>query len=321
MFLNTTGVRNAAFGQAALELNVTGSRNTAMGDNAVANSDASFNTGVGANALRANQSGEANASIGYNSLRLTQSGENTAVGSSVFSNNVTGQQNTVIGSEAGYFTSDSIATLGTITGGSGYTNGTYTGVNLQSFTTPFIEFIPATIVVTSNAVSSVTLTGYKGGVTTSSILEINQDTAPAGLLAGGGFEVPVATVNTSGNSNVIIGRRAAQNATTSDRNTYIGTESGQNSAGTDNLFLGYQSGQNETGSNKLYIENSNSSSPLIYGEFNNNRVKINGQLELETKTPASASATGTVGEIAWDANYIYICTATNTWKRVAISTW
>jgi hypothetical protein len=38
-------------------------------------------------------------------------------------------------------------------------------------------------------------------------------------------------------------------------------------------------------------------------------------------TPASASATGTVGTMSWDANYIYICTATNTWKRVALATW
>jgi hypothetical protein len=28
---------------------------------------------------------------------------------------------------------------------------------------------------------------------------------------------------------------------------------------------------------------------------------------------------GTAGEIAWDANYIYVCTATNTWKRVALT--
>ena len=42
---------------------------------------------------------------------------------------------------------------------------------------------------------------------------------------------------------------------------------------------------------------------------------------LPTHTPVSASATGAAGEVAWDANYIYICTATNTWKRVAISTW
>jgi len=39
------------------------------------------------------------------------------------------------------------------------------------------------------------------------------------------------------------------------------------------------------------------------------------------KTPTSASAAGTAGTIVWDANYIYICTAANTWKRVAIATW
>jgi hypothetical protein len=37
--------------------------------------------------------------------------------------------------------------------------------------------------------------------------------------------------------------------------------------------------------------------------------------------PASATATGTTGEIRIDASYIYICTATNTWKRSAITTW
>jgi hypothetical protein len=39
------------------------------------------------------------------------------------------------------------------------------------------------------------------------------------------------------------------------------------------------------------------------------------------QTPASAAATGNVGTICWDTSYIYVCTATNTWKRVAISTW
>ena len=39
------------------------------------------------------------------------------------------------------------------------------------------------------------------------------------------------------------------------------------------------------------------------------------------KTPASASAAGTKGDIAWDTSYLYICTATNTWERVAIATW
>jgi hypothetical protein len=39
------------------------------------------------------------------------------------------------------------------------------------------------------------------------------------------------------------------------------------------------------------------------------------------KTPATAGATGNTGDICWDASYIYVCTATNTWKRVAIATW
>lgn len=37
--------------------------------------------------------------------------------------------------------------------------------------------------------------------------------------------------------------------------------------------------------------------------------------------PANASARGSPGEWAWDSNYVYVCTALNTWKRVAIATW
>jgi hypothetical protein len=51
-------------------------------------------------------------------------------------------------------------------------------------------------------------------------------------------------------------------------------------------------------------------------QVNGDRVRI-----ATAKTPASSGATGTTGEIAWDADYIYVCTATNTWKRTAISTW
>lgn len=42
---------------------------------------------------------------------------------------------------------------------------------------------------------------------------------------------------------------------------------------------------------------------------------------ITAAAPASASATGTAGEIRSDADYIYVCTATDTWKRVAIATW
>lgn len=50
-------------------------------------------------------------------------------------------------------------------------------------------------------------------------------------------------------------------------------------------------------------------------------LAVAGKTIIATSTPASAGATGEAGQIAWDSSYIYICTATNTWKRVAISTW
>jgi hypothetical protein len=50
-------------------------------------------------------------------------------------------------------------------------------------------------------------------------------------------------------------------------------------------------------------------------------ITVTGISVTAPSVPASATATGTAGDIAWDADYIYVCTATNTWKRVAISTW
>ena len=53
-----------------------------------------------------------------------------------------------------------------------------------------------------------------------------------------------------------------------------------------------------------------------------NDVAIPGVFSILTlSTPASASATGTAGQIGWDANYVYVCISTDTWKRAAISTW
>ena len=39
------------------------------------------------------------------------------------------------------------------------------------------------------------------------------------------------------------------------------------------------------------------------------------------KTPATSGASGNAGDICWDAAYIYVCTATNTWERAAIAAW
>lgn len=48
----------------------------------------------------------------------------------------------------------------------------------------------------------------------------------------------------------------------------------------------------------------------------------NDAFRISTSSPpASAGASGSTGSIAWDSSYIYVCTATNTWKRAALATW
>lgn len=61
----------------------------------------------------------------------------------------------------------------------------------------------------------------------------------------------------------------------------------------------------------------------------NGNAKIRGNLTLSgtsliintSLVPASASADGLPGQIAWGPGYVYICVALNTWKRAALSTW
>lgn len=42
---------------------------------------------------------------------------------------------------------------------------------------------------------------------------------------------------------------------------------------------------------------------------------------IQDSPPSSASDTGIAGAIAYDSDYLYVCIATNTWKRTALSTW
>lgn len=53
----------------------------------------------------------------------------------------------------------------------------------------------------------------------------------------------------------------------------------------------------------------------------NVQIDPNGDVANVVDAPASATATGTIGQTAYDTNYFYVCVATNTWKRVALSTW
>lgn len=57
-------------------------------------------------------------------------------------------------------------------------------------------------------------------------------------------------------------------------------------------------------------------SPTALLDVNSNTMRLR-----TARTPASATAAGNAGDICWDASYLYICTATNTWRRIAHSTW
>jgi len=80
---------------------------------------------------------------------------------------------------------------------------------------------------------------------------------------------------------------------------------------------------NTNGAVELYHDNVKKVETTTDGIDVTGNATISGDsIIIETsKTPSSASDTGTKGQIAYDDNYIYVCTATNTWKRVAISTW
>ncbi|MBN2790761.1 MAG: tail fiber domain-containing protein, partial [Candidatus Delongbacteria bacterium] len=104
--------------------------------------------------------------------------------------------------------------------------------------------------------------------------------------------------NASGYLNSYLGHTAGRDQTTGYYNSYFGYGTGYaksggnentllgafagatNLSGAGNVFLGYSAGYYETGSDKLYIDNSSTSTPLIYGDFDSDYVRINGFLNV-----------------------------------------
>lgn len=50
-------------------------------------------------------------------------------------------------------------------------------------------------------------------------------------------------------------------------------------------------------------------------------AKFEGLVSVGSDVPTLATDTGVAGTITYDASYIYVCVATDTWKRIAIATW
>ena len=96
------------------------------------------------------------------------------------------------------------------------------------------------------------------------------------------------TPGSLGYYNVVIGRRAGycnnQQLMGKDYNTLLGAHAGEGSSGDSNVFVGYQAGTNVSESNRLYIANTNTATPLIYGEFDTPMLQFNGDIYFTSYT-------------------------------------
>lgn len=126
------------------------------------------------------------------------------------------------------------------------------------------------------------------------------------------------TAAAAGNTGLNIGISGA-NGTSSI--TRYGMQSAVTATGTSSTNVaGYFSASGATNNYGLIVANGNvgvgTTAPTATLDINSDTVRLR-----TAKTPASATAACNQGDIVWDANYVYICVATNTWKRSAIATW
>ena len=245
----TSGSTNTAIGNGSLISVTTSSGNTGVGYYSLYNNTAVNNTAVGDHALFNNTTGASSVSNGTSSLYYNTTGSYiNALGFASLFYNTTASNLTAIGSYSLYNNTTNVATLGAVTGGSSYTNGTYTGVvmTLSSGSTA-ITYPTATIVVSGGVVTTVTITSAGVGFRdTTTVL-----TAPAASIGGtgSGFSVPVATLQ-SGTGNVAVGYQAGYSNSVGQNNTFTGYQAGySNSTGVNNTFYGNSAGYNTTTGN------------------------------------------------------------------------
>ncbi len=90
-----------------------------------------------------------------------------------------------------------------------------------------------------------------------------------------------AGVNSRGYGNVILGNYAGGNVQ-GQNNVIIGKAAAQGKLGDRNIVIGTHAGRKHGNfSNKLIIESSESDKPLIYGDFQTDKLDVNADLEIE----------------------------------------
>lgn len=114
--------------------------------------------------------------------------------------------------------------------------------------------------------------------------------------------------NVSGSNNCAVGTNAGKSSI-GDNNTYLGGGAGLANTGDDNVMigsgagyetgnssgnvmLGHYAGYSDTTGNKLYIANTNTSTPLVYGDFTNNHLTVNDSLMSKYFQMTNGAASG-----------------------------
>ena len=172
--------------------------------------------------LSKNTTGSNNSAYGYFALyqNLTGGG-NIGIGLSALQNNTIGSNQTAIGFQALTNAITAVGTLGSITAGSGYTNGTYTAVAMSAVSgATFVAYPTVTVVVAGGVVTTVTLVTAGGGASSTAATVL---TVAAALIGGtgSGFSIPVATFATAA-TNTAVGYVALSSTTTATQNTAVG---------------------------------------------------------------------------------------------------
>ncbi len=268
----TTGSANIAIGKNSLSNSTTTFASIAIGEDALSVSTDKSGLAIGYEALKNNGTGatlpqhsSTNIAIGFQSLKANTIGySNITLGSQSLISNTTGYQNTAIGASSLY---------SNITG---YQNTAIGYRTLKSNTES------NNIAIGSQNMENNT-TGYSN--VSIGVLSLYKSQSGHYNIAMG---YSALYNNLTGSGNISIGSYSDFYNQNGDNNTIIGQEAGKGiSAHTKsgNIFLGYKAGFNETGSDKLYIENSDSPTPLIGGDFSSDEVYLNGKVGIGTSTP------------------------------------
>jgi hypothetical protein len=238
-----------------------------------------FNVGIGAYALSYINGGSYNVAIGYEACRLSVSVRyNVGIGYRALRFNATGGNNIAIGQNSSYALTNSISNISI--GASALGSGTLAENNIAFGV--FSLYKTGTTTGTTTIKGNIAL-GYQAGYDNL----IGEYNVLIGSYSG---------KTTLGNYNTCVGTRAGYSVGTGINNTYVGAYSAEVSTNASHcISIGYKSGSNNTVDYRLHIDVWNTSTPLIYGEFDNNLVRINGSLDVtgSIKTNGTSGVSGT----------------------------